>query len=110
MVMQSGLYALLKHTGFLKTIALAVKGRMTTDKSKDMPNFSNAQIDSYARLLDYNRSIFNLFNLVLANSLSTEQIYRRNFLHPLINTFVFLMTVSFKRLIIEVAFVQLIRL
>lgn len=79
MVMQSGLYALLKHTGFLKTIALAVKGRMTTDKSKDMPNFSNAQIDSYARLLDYNRSIFNLFNLVLANSLSTEQIYRKEF-------------------------------
>ena len=79
MVMQSGLYSLLKHTELLKTIAHSVKDRMTGCKFEEVSKLSGAQVDGYACLLDYNQSIFNLFNLILVNSLSTERIYRKHF-------------------------------
>lgn len=75
LVMQSGLYASLKSAGLLKKLASSVKSGMSSQGEAPVDAPSQGQIDAYAHLLEYNKSVFNLFDLVLVNSKTTWDEY-----------------------------------
>lgn len=78
-VMQSGLYARFKSTRFLKNVSSAVKKGMRSTGVSTVAIPTREQTFAYDRLLEYNRSIFRLFDLILANSAMTEKVYRAIF-------------------------------
>lgn len=75
-VMQSGLYARFKSTRFLKCVSSAVKKGMKSTGVAAAALPTRKQVLAYNCLLDYNKSIFKLFDLILANSVMTEKVYR----------------------------------
>lgn len=80
MVMQSGLYASLKSSKIFKKLSVAVKDDMSTKSLESRESAaSDEEIDAYQALLNYNRSVFELFDLVLANSGMAMEIYRSSF-------------------------------
>lgn len=79
-VMQSRLYAGLKSFPLHDKLARIVKkGMASKGQSSLEEGVEESRIDGYQRLLDYNRRIFELFDLVLTNSGMTEKIYRKTF-------------------------------
>ena len=78
-IMQSGFYAKLKSTSFVKKARTIVKSGMGSRTEFDVNAPAENSVSSYERLLDYNSSIFRLFDIVLANSLMTEKIFRSKF-------------------------------
>ena len=79
-VMQSNLYASLKSSALLKILSSLVKSRMASGGSASGEIIINEdKIILYSSLLDYNKSIFNLFDLILTNSVIAEQMYRNAF-------------------------------
>lgn len=80
MVMQSGLYARLKSSPLYNKFANIMKRIMTVNRRAISESFAEeSYIDDYCSLLNYNREIFELFDLVLANSRMTEEIYHKSF-------------------------------
>lgn len=79
LVMQSGIYARLKSTGLLKILSSVVKERMDPTGEAEVTEPSQELSSAYGLLLDYNKSVFGLFDLVLANSAMTERMYRTAF-------------------------------
>lgn len=79
-VMQSGIYAHFKQSSLCNKLAGIVKRDMAA-KSHSISDdvIEEKSIEDCQRLLDYNREIFELFDLVLPNSRMTEKIYRRAF-------------------------------
>ena len=82
--MQTRLYARLKSTSLTKKAASAVKEAMSAKGASEISDeFDGSLIAAYKKLLDYNKSIYKLFDLVLTNSKMTEGVYRQTF--PLAN-------------------------
>lgn len=79
LVMQSGTYARLKSSGLLKKVSSSVKKGMQPTGKASAAAPCLEQVSAYGRLLDYNKSVFGLFDLVLANSAMTEEMYRTAF-------------------------------
>ena len=79
LVMQSGIYSRLKATRLLKRASSAVKERMRPTGKAVAAALSREQMSACSRLLDYNKSVFRLFDLVLTNSTMTEELYRVTF-------------------------------
>ena len=82
-VMQSGLYARMKGSVLVRAVGARAKRGMSSEATPDRgvrPEAVLAESEAFGRLLGYNRSIFGLFNLVLANSLMTMEEYQRRFL------------------------------
>lgn len=78
MIMQSGVYAKLKGSRILSLIAARVKQNMSSGGgSAAIEQPANASMGDYRALLDYNRSVVSAFDLIVSNSLVSEQIYRR---------------------------------
>lgn len=78
-IMQSSLYAKLKSTRFVKKVRAIVKSEMGSETTFEVDVSAKDSAPAYDRLLDYNSSIFRLFDIVLANSLMTEKIFRSKF-------------------------------
>lgn len=79
-VMQSRLYARLKSSPLHDKLAgIVKKGMESKGQSLLGDNVEEDRIDGYQCLLDYNREIFELFDIILANSRMTEKIYRKTF-------------------------------
>lgn len=75
MVMQSGVYIQLKNSPLVRKLGSRVKGEMSSGTVK-VEAATEDEIRSYSKLLDYNRKIFKLFNLILANSSMTLEQYK----------------------------------
>lgn len=84
-LMQSRIYEHLKDSRLVTNIGERVKRGMSRTASvdnderdeKDAP--TRGKVIAYERLLNYNRSIFELFDLILTNSRLTEKTYRKFF-------------------------------
>lgn len=85
LIMQSRAYALLKSSRLVAVVGRYVKTRMSRAVSRTAEGVSEKDASvgedasTYERMLAYNRSIFGLFDLILANSRPTEQMYRKWF-------------------------------
>ncbi|MDN0055205.1 glycosyltransferase [Collinsella ihumii] len=80
MVMQSHIYSALKSSKIFKLLSSVVRGGMTYKTQSASNILVNAEeANSYQYLLDYNKTIFELFNLILANSSMSESVYRSIF-------------------------------
>lgn len=75
LVMQSGIYAALKASGLLKKVSSAVKSGMSSEGGAPSGAPGKEEVDAYERLLDYNKSLFSLFDLILANSEMARRAY-----------------------------------
>lgn len=84
-IMQSRVYARLKESRLVADIGRRVKRDMShaasgeSDKRGENSLPEEEYVKDYERLLEYNRSIFSLFDLVLTNSRLTEEVYRKSF-------------------------------
>lgn len=79
-IMQTGMYRALKDISAIESARALVKGRMRRrGLERSLHPADEPAVRGYSRLLQYNRSIFGLFDLVLANSPTAEGIYRRYF-------------------------------
>lgn len=81
-IMQSGAYAFLKDSALVRKLGGIVKKRMRLgagSTAADIPSPSSNYTQAYNDLLKYNRSIFSLFDVVLANSTLTEKLFRLYF-------------------------------
>ena len=79
-LMQTRLYARLKSSGLIKKISSAVKeGMHSRGIESAVLELNDSELSAYGQLLDYNKSIFELFYLVLSNSEATEKVYRSVF-------------------------------
>lgn len=79
-VMQSHIYANLKDSVFMRKLGMKAKSAMTADAGSDA-SISAAMpaecASEYKDLLDYNEGIFSLFDLALANSSMTMELFKR---------------------------------
>lgn len=84
-IMQSRVYARLKESRLVADIGRRVKRDMShaasgeSDKRGEKSLPEEEYVKDYERLLEYNRSIFSRFDLVLTNSRLTEEVYRKSF-------------------------------
>lgn len=79
-VMQSSLYASLKSSVGFSRLASAVKRNMSSKgHCADGALIDESKAEDYEALLRFNKSIFELFDLVLTNSNVTERAYRMVF-------------------------------
>ena len=79
-IMQSHAYSVLKSSKILKRLALVVRGNMAHKAQSASSILASAgEVKSYQSLLDYNKTIFELFDLILANSSMSEAVYRSIF-------------------------------
>lgn len=80
-VMQSGLYARFKPALLRGKLAAIAKKKMASEGKVPKGNGNAEKIDlnGYRHLLEYNREIFGLFDLILTNSSVAERLYRKAF-------------------------------
>lgn len=80
-VMQSGLYACMKGSALVRAVGARAKSGMSFNEADGdvRQQLSREDVDVYGRLLDYNKGIFELFDLVIANNSMTMGEFQRFF-------------------------------
>ena len=83
LIMQSGLYARFKESKLVLALGNRAKKEMsggsTNDEQKGQQEVGEENARSFECVLEYNRAIFDCFDLNLSNSSVTEEIYRTYF-------------------------------
>lgn len=78
-VMQSATYAWLKDSGLMRLLGERVKKGMNASRSDKESNAepSHAYVKAFEKVIEYNSSIVESFDVLLSNSELTERIYRQ---------------------------------